>query len=290
MNLNKLTLIALAFSFAGSYLTGCKSGGEKSASPSVQKSVPQAQNTNQKKQNSYIQNLNPEEFTVLITGANRGIGFELAKQYANDGVQVIATARNLEKSKELLELKDAFKKVNLVTVDTADLDSIQNLSDQLKDIRIDLLINNAGIMGNENQTLGKISAENMIEVFKTNTIGPLKLSEALINNLKISEMKCIVTLSTDVASISSFDHGGFYAYGASKAAVNRVMKALSVDLSGDGIHVLLIHPGWLKTDLGGASAPHEVAPIVEKLRTVVSEKCPHHTGKFYDFEGNPLAW
>ena len=227
--------------------------------------------------------------TILITGANRGIGLEFVKQYAKEGWNVLACCRNPNQASELQQVAKQYASVEIFKLDVTNINDIQEIVQTLKERPIDILINNAGIYGEE-QSLGDISIEALQKTFLTNAVGPLKLSEALLPNLKIGQLKTIATISTQMASIDDNKSGGFYAYRASKAALNMIMKSLSIDLQSLGIKVLILHPGWVKTDMGGENAPIDAKTSVSHLREVIAFKHNEKSGNFYSYLGQPIEW
>ena len=210
--------------------------------------------------------------TVLVTGANRGIGFELARQYADAGWQVHACSRS--GSVQLDELVDSFNDaVSAHLLDVSDHEAIENLASTLEGVPIDVLINNAGRYGKiplsngggVDQSFGHSDYEDWIDTIRVNVFGPMKMSEAFIDNIAASEQKKIAhitsflgssTLNTQAAS-GDFA-GGLYAYRTSKTSVNIIARSMAVDLEARGVTVIAIHPGWVKTDMGGPDAQVEV--------------------------------
>lgn len=231
-----------------------------------------------------------QTYNVLITGCNRGIGLEFAKQYAEEGWQVFATCRNPDKALALQEISERFPNVKILPLDVTHWESIQKCVALLKDVTIDLLINNAGIYGGTEQALGNVSVKDMELAFLTNAIGPLKISEALIPNIEKGQLKTIATISTIMSSIHENTEGGCYAYRASKAALNMIMKSLSIDLKPKRIKVLTLHPGWVQTDMGGKNAPIDVETSVTHLREVILSKHGEKNGHFYSYQSQEIEW
>ena len=184
--------------------------------------------------------------TVLITGASRGIGREFARQYEAGGWRVIATCR--DPSKYDLEGE-------VYRLDVTDPDSVAALHRELKGEAIDLLINNAGIYGPRGLEFGSLDYDSWEEVLRTNVLGPMRVAEAIADQLVASGKKKMVFISSKVGSIADNSSGGSYIYRSSKTALNMAVKSLSLDLSGKGVICLMLHPGWVQTDMGGASAP-----------------------------------
>lgn len=234
-------------------------------------------------------------YTVCITGATRGIGLEFVKQYAEAGWEVLACSRHPE-TPALQALKSKHtNNVFILELDVCNENQIERLVNHLKDKPIDLLINSAGIYGNDyaDQAFYTVNSEAMLEVFKVNAIAPLMVSRSLLNNLVKSRLKMIVTITSCAGSISDNTSGGTYAYRASKAAVNMVVKSLAVDLKPREIKVFLLHPGWVKTDMGGSDALIDAESSIKGMRHVIEEQIrnPIDTENiFFNYQGQILPW
>jgi NAD(P)-dependent dehydrogenase (short-subunit alcohol dehydrogenase family) len=224
--------------------------------------------------------------TVLVTGAGRGVGLEFARQYAADGWRVIATCRDPGKASALRGLKGD---VDVRALDVADLDAIAKLADALQDEAIDVLINNAGIMGGS-QSLGSIDYEDFARALRVNAMAPLRLAECFAPHVARGTDKRIASLSSIMGSIGNNASGGYYNYRASKAALNAAMKSLAADLAPKGIVVVVFHPGWVRTDMGGASAPVTPEASVAGMRALIAGLKPADAGRFFTYEGRELPW
>ena len=225
--------------------------------------------------------------TVFITGANRGLGFEFAKQYAADGWRVIAACRDPAKAEALSAVEGD---VQVETMDVDDDASVASLSDKLKDEAIDLLINNAGIYGPKHLSAEDMDYEAWGRVLRTNSMSPFRVTMAFLQQVRNSDQKIIATLSSKMGSLNENQDGGEYIYRSSKAALNAALKGLSYDLADAGIRIMLMHPGWASTDMGGPSAPLLPADGVAGLRKVLAGIKDGETGVFYDYNGGELAW
>ena len=191
--------------------------------------------------------------SVLITGASRGIGLELARACAADGWRVHACCRRPEAAEDLsrsLEGRDA----HLHRLDVTEARDIDTLATALAAEPIDLLVNNAGIFGGE-QDFGAVDYASWEEVWRTNVIAPYRVAEAFVEHVSGSGLRCMAFVSSISGSIASVDAGGGYIYQSSKTGLNMVVVNLARDLAGRGITVLALHPGWVRTDRGGAGAP-----------------------------------
>lgn len=225
--------------------------------------------------------------SVLITGAGRGIGLEFARQYLEDGWRVLATCRNPKASSGLAALKGD---IQLHPLDVADHASIEALAATLRKESIDVLINNAGIYGPRSAALRRIGYDEWAEVFRVNVMGPLKVSEAFLDHVARSEMKRIVALTSKMGSMADNHSGGSYIYRSSKAALNATMKSLAVDLAPRGILVGILHPGWVRTDMGGPGALIEPSVSVAGLRQAIAGLSPETSGAFLNYDGSPIPW
>jgi NAD(P)-dependent dehydrogenase (short-subunit alcohol dehydrogenase family) len=222
--------------------------------------------------------------TVLITGANRGIGLELARQYAADGWQVIGTARRPDAAKDLEALD-----VQIVQLDVADQASVDRMSEELNDQAIDVLINNAGILSTM-RSISEIDFEVFNQVLAVNTVGPIRVTQALLPNLRAGKMKKIINTSSIAGSISRRTRGGPYGYSESKAALNMFTRSLAAELKPEGFICIVIHPGWVQTDMGGANARVTVADSASGIRNVIANLTTEGSGEFWTFEGEQLPW
>jgi NAD(P)-dependent dehydrogenase (short-subunit alcohol dehydrogenase family) len=224
--------------------------------------------------------------TVLITGAGRGLGLEFAKQYAADGWRVIGTVREPKAGAALASLG---KSVEVHIADMADRKTLLRLAKDLDTTPIDVLICNAGIYGPRNSAPGRIDYQAWHEVLDVNLMGPMATVEALAGNVAKSEQKKIVVISSRMASIG-LNEGGEYIYRSSKAALNMIAKGLAVDLAGQGIIVAAVSPGWVKTDMGGASAPLTADVSIKGLRKVIAGLTKAKSGKFFSHDGSEFEW
>lgn len=225
--------------------------------------------------------------TVLITGANRGIGLEFAKQYAAAGWTVHATARDPAKAKAL----KAIKGVAVHKLDIGDMVSIAAFARSMKRLPVDVLINNAGVGGSVDRChLGKIDYADFLETVRINGIAPLMLTEAVLDNLALGKRKALIFISSRAGSIGNTAKGGRYNYRVSKSTLNMVVRLLSFDLAPRGIVTCAVHPGWVRTDMGGDGAPIDAARSVTGLRDVIDRLEHHDNGHFINYDGRELPW
>jgi NAD(P)-dependent dehydrogenase (short-subunit alcohol dehydrogenase family) len=231
------------------------------------------------------------QVTTLITGANRGIGLELVRQCARAGWRVLACCRNPQNAAELKALaKDADGDIGVHRLDVTDPDQRAALVGALAGMPIDMLINNAGVYGQQSATFGNTDEQRWLETFAINTIAPMKLSEALVENVAKSDRKIIAGISSMMGSIADNGSGGHYVYRSSKAALNAVMKSMAIDLKARGIKTVILHPGWVKTDMGGPNAQITVEQSVRGMLGILERATPNDSGKFFDVKGGTIPW
>ena len=228
------------------------------------------------------------QYQVLITGANRGIGLEFTKQYAADGWKVLACCREPESADALKALARANENIQIFALDVGNFDQIDALALQLKDEAIDVLINNAGVY--PQSSFGDTNYDEWAMAFKINSMASLKMAEAFVQHITRSQLKKIATLTSKMGSIDDNSGGESYIYRSSKTAVNMVMKSLSIDLKPYGISVVTLHPGWVQTDMGGANGLINTQTSVTGLRRVIDALSLENTGKFIAYDGKPINW
>jgi NAD(P)-dependent dehydrogenase (short-subunit alcohol dehydrogenase family) len=228
---------------------------------------------------------------ALITGANRGLGLEFAQQYLADGWQVYAACRDPASASELRRLaKNSNGKLRILAMDVTDPASIHATAIELDGQAIDLLLNNAGVIGPRGQIIGNIDYDAWAEVLAINTIGPMRVSEAFVEHVARSDRKLIVTLTSGMGSIADNTSGGSIVYRSSKAAVNMVMRSLAIDLAPRGITCVVMNPGWVRTDMGGPNATLEPSESISALRRLIASLGPEHSGKFFNHTGREYPW
>ena len=229
--------------------------------------------------------------TVLVTGANRGLGLEFARQYTAEGWQVLAACRAPDAATDLQGLAAASGgRIRVLGINVADTASVRAAAVALKGEAIDLLLNNAGVGGPPGQQLGNLDYAAWARVLDTNTLGPMRVTEAFLDNVAQSRDKKIVTITSAMGSIEDNASGGRYAYRSSKAAVNMVMKSLAIDLAPRGIICLMVHPGWVRTDMGGPGGKITPAESVQALRSLIDAIKPEDSGKFLNYDGKSYPW
>ncbi|HXB53838.1 MAG TPA: SDR family oxidoreductase [Vicinamibacteria bacterium] len=234
--------------------------------------------------------------TILITGANRGLGLEFVRQYAAEGWEVHACCRSPQGADELRALAATRARFRVHALDVADFPQIDALAHDLAGTALDVLLNNAGIFGprlraggDRGQFFGAVDFEAWAQVMRVNTMAPLKMAEAFVEHVSASEQQKIITLGSSMGSIAETS-GGFYAYRSSKAAVNMVMASLARDLAGRGIKVAVLCPGWVRTDMGGPDAPVNKEDSVRGLRRLIAGLTAQRSGTFTHYDGSAVAW
>jgi NAD(P)-dependent dehydrogenase (short-subunit alcohol dehydrogenase family) len=221
--------------------------------------------------------------TVLITGTNRGIGLELARQYAAEGWRVHACLRDPASGGALKAIQGD---IRLHELDVTDEDQIDRLAKELAGEAIDLLINNAALGGPEDDT----DPDEWSEVFRVNSIAPVRILQAFLPHLALAKDPRVLNVTSRMGSIGDNSRGGSYAYRSSKAALNAAMKSFAIELKPKGITIAVMHPGWVQTDMGGPDAPVPVTTSAEGLRRTIAQMKPADTGAFYNYDGAPIPW
>jgi NAD(P)-dependent dehydrogenase (short-subunit alcohol dehydrogenase family) len=228
--------------------------------------------------------------TVLITGSNRGIGLELAHQYATQGWRVLACCRHPDQATALNRLGDKFPNITLHTLDVTRKDQVQKLAADLHDCPIDILFNNAGIYGPDDAAFGNTDEARWLECLRTNVIAPMKMMEAFMTHVAASKHKLIAAMSSKMGSMADNGSGGSYIYRSSKAALNAVMKSAAIDLAPRRVKVAILHPGWVQTDMGGPGAEISAAESVGRMREILGTITPENSGTFFDIDGTAIPW
>jgi len=227
--------------------------------------------------------------SVLITGANRGLGLEFTRQFAKNNFTVFACCRDPDNADELNALQNKHQNIQLFSLEISSMASIQLLQKEITQ-PIDILLNNAGIL-EEDPAFGALSIENFSQSFLVNAVSPLKVTEAFKENLAKSSLKLVVCITSRIGSISENHSGGYYSYRTSKTALNMLMKTAAFDLALEGIRVLLLHPGWVKTRMGGTEAALTPTESVSGMIKVITnyQTIPPEV-MFYNYKGEEIPW
>ena len=223
---------------------------------------------------------------ILITGANRGIGLKFAQLLSNSTNIIYVTTRDLNNCIELKKINN----IEILELDLLEKNSIKDFCSDVKDIPFDLIINNAGIFQDEQMEETNLDPELWLDEMMINAIGPVILTQKLKENLISGNEKKVVFISSQMGSIDDNYSGGYYFYRTSKSALNSAAKSLSIDWKAEEISVLMLHPGWVKTDMGGSKAKLEIDESVNSMIKVIEASNISNTGSFLNYNGDKLEW
>lgn len=226
--------------------------------------------------------------TVLITGANRGIGLEMARQYAAAGDKVIACVRDPASATELSEIAKSGD-LTLEKMELGDFDSISAMRKRIGDQPIDIVINNAGWVGGGKQGIDDVDIAEWHRTLDINTIGPLILAREFKSNLAASGDGKLMNVSSQLAA-STWPMGGMLVYSTTKAGLSKITQILAIDWKDEPITVAVMHPGWVKTDMGGPHAELTPEESAEGIRNVIAGLAKSDSGKFYKWNGDIHPW
>jgi NAD(P)-dependent dehydrogenase (short-subunit alcohol dehydrogenase family) len=230
--------------------------------------------------------------TALITGSSRGLGLEWVRQCAERGWRVVATCRDPDSAVDLQELASQQLRISVYRLDVTLPEQIADLAHQLRDYPLDLLVNNAAVYFEHwgKDSIGSIDYEAWQETFRVNTLGAMRVTEAFLPSLSRSGRSLVVAISSNMGSIAGIDAPRDYAYRSSKAALNATIRGLARELEPRGIGVLLLHPGWVRTRMGGSSAPISPKDSIRGMLSLVDRFEPCMSGQFFRFDGARLPW
>jgi NAD(P)-dependent dehydrogenase (short-subunit alcohol dehydrogenase family) len=230
--------------------------------------------------------------SILITGSNRGLGLAWAEQYAAAGWRVYATCRHPEQADTLHLLDAAYRNLSVHRLDVTREEEIAALAQALADVSIDILLNNAGVYFEKYlpQSLGSIDYRHWQESFNVNTLGPMRVTAAFTEQVARSNRRLVVAITSHMGSIAEIGSPGDYPYRSSKAALNAAMKGLSLELAPRAISVLLLHPGWVQTRMGGPGALLSTDESVSAMRQVVENLRHGDSGHFFRYDGSSIPW
>jgi NAD(P)-dependent dehydrogenase (short-subunit alcohol dehydrogenase family) len=224
-----------------------------------------------------------------VTGGGRGIGRALVGQILKSGGEVIATVRSESAKKELENWGEKNPKLHVLLLDVSDPKSLGEFSQALSKFEaIDVLINNAGVLLDQRKGFDEIDPETILDTFRVNTLGPILVTRAVKPKLMKSSHPVVAHITSQMGSISDNSSGGYYAYRISKAALNMFNKSFSVDFP--RIVSVVIHPGWVQTDMGGAGASTPPEKSAEGILKVISNLKSGNSGEFFNYKGEKLAW
>ncbi|MGL1919441.1 MAG: SDR family oxidoreductase [Hyphomicrobiales bacterium] len=234
--------------------------------------------------------MSEQQKNVIITGANRGIGLELTKQFAAAGYHVLATARKPLRAVKLIELADQDENnISIFKLDVVSKLSVDNFSKTIDGIPIDILINNAGILDTYNSSIDDINLVDFAEVLTTNTINPIRVMRAAMPGLRLGNTKKVANLSSFMGSFEGQSNGA-HAYRTSKAALNRAMQIFGRELAEEGFVVMNVHPGWVKTDMGGQEADIDVETSAKGLLKIIETTTLDDVNQIIGYDGTKLDY
>jgi NAD(P)-dependent dehydrogenase (short-subunit alcohol dehydrogenase family) len=227
---------------------------------------------------------------ILITGSARGIGYELVKKYAQDGDTVYATTRSPEKADALNALAAEYAGVHVMKMDVGDSASVAACAAEIGEVPLDVVINNAGVWGGlETQTFDNMDYDNWAFEFNVMAMGPWRVMQTFFDNVMASDQKKIITVTSQVGA-HAYDHLVGYSYASAKAAVNRLVTALSQEKAGTGVCIALMHPGWVKTDMAGDVADITPEESALGVHMVIAGMTEADSGKFMKWDGGIHPW
>jgi NAD(P)-dependent dehydrogenase (short-subunit alcohol dehydrogenase family) len=235
---------------------------------------------------------------ILVTGASRGLGLELTRRTVARGDRVFAACRNPDGARALAALREAHPdRLQIVPLDVTDAGSILRAAAAVAERTeaLDLLVNNAGIYtaagsGEPGERLGRFGFDDALAVLRANSVAPLLVADAFLGLLKAGREPRIVSISSQLGSLASNVGTSPYYYGASKAALNMLMRSLAGETRSLGVTTVLLDPGWVRTDMGGPRAPLSVEESVAGLLTVIDGLKPGDNGRFLTWQGREQAW
>lgn len=224
--------------------------------------------------------------TAVITGANRGLGLEFTRVYLAEGWAVHAGCRHPTQADALRKLKGDLR---IHALDVNDPKDVKALAKGLGSEPVDLLINNAGVFGKRDLKLGTLDYADWEQVLKTNVLAPIHVAEVLVENVAHSAQKKMVFIGSRMGSVGA-NTGGNMIYRTSKSALNMAVHCISLEMKPRGITCLILHPGWVKTDMGTSRATIEIPVSIAGMKPVIDRATIEDTGKFFDYQGQPLPW
>jgi NAD(P)-dependent dehydrogenase (short-subunit alcohol dehydrogenase family) len=230
--------------------------------------------------------------SILITGGNRGLGLEWARQYAMAEWRVYATCRHPAEAAELNELAGHYPHLSVHRLDVTRQDEIQALAADLGNASLDILLNNAGVYLEkfDDSIAGGLSYDDWLYTLLVNTLGPVRVTEAFIPHVARGQRRLVIAVTSHMGSIAEISSPGSYYYRSSKAALNAAMKGLSLELRAQGIGVLILHPGWVQTRMGGPGAQITTTQSVTGMRAIAERFSPADSGRFFRYNGTEIPW
>ncbi len=228
--------------------------------------------------------------SILVTGSSRGIGLEWCRQHAAAGWRVFATCRRPDAAEELNELAATYPQLSVHRLNVVQQESIQELCAELQHESIDVLVNNAGVYFEKYVRPETLDFETWMQTLDVNTLGPMRVAEALTEQVARSQRRLIVNMTSHMGSIAEIEAPGDYYYRSSKTALNAAMKGFSIAMKARGIGVMLLHPGWVKTRMGGPGALVAASDSVAGMRRLADGFNMAMTGRFFRYDGSEIPW
>lgn len=230
--------------------------------------------------------------SILVTGSNRGLGLEWVRQYAALGWRVYATCRFPDQADALQQLSAQFPDVSLHRLDVTHDEDIQALAESLQNTSLDILVNNAGVYFERwgKDKLGSIDYTAWSDTYQVNVLGAIRSTEALRHCLARGNKRLVVMTTSHMGSLAEIAAPNDYAYRSSKAALNAVVRGLVHELASSGIGILLVHPGWVRTRMGGNQGRYSVTESVDNMRKLVDNFRQQDSGRFYRCDGQLIPW
>lgn len=230
--------------------------------------------------------------SILVTGSNRGLGLEWVRQYAELGWRVYATCRFPDQADALQQLAAQTPNISIYRLDVTHSEDIQALVESLPNTSLDILVNNAGVYFERwgKDTLGHIDYAAWSETYQVNVLGAVRVTEALRHHLTRGNKRLVVMTTSHMGSLAEIAAPNDYAYRSSKAALNAVVRGLMHELAPSGIGILLVHPGWVRTRMGGHQGRYSVEESVGNMRRLVDDFRQQNSGRFYRCDGELIPW
>ncbi len=225
---------------------------------------------------------------ILVTGANRGIGLTYASQYAQAGHQVYATVRAPAQATLLRALSHQYPNIEILALDIADIQAIRDLAARLDSLQLDILVSNAGVYPESG--FGQTDPASWLQAFQINTLTTYYLAEAFLPHLTRAGQAKLIAMTSKMGSIDDNGSGGEYIYRSTKTALNMVIKSLAIDLRQHNIAVAALHPGWVRTDMGGPQGLIDTETSVQGLRRVIAQLDLSQSGRFIAYDGQDIPW
>ena len=230
---------------------------------------------------------------IALTGASRGLGLQFTRLWLEAGHQVFAMARSASRSEGLAELAGKYSAtLHLQDVDVADDESVSRAAAEVEKRTgvLDLLLNNAGIYNVHGGSMADLDFADWRQTMEINALGPIRVTRSFLPLLRRGDSPRVINMTSLMGSIADNGSGGSWAYRMSKTALNMASRNMGHELAREGITAVVIHPGWVQTDMGGSAAPLTIEEAVTSMAATMDRFTPEHSGGFYDRHGEPMPW